>query len=66
VTAGMIANKPIAGSLLWYPVYKWGWVAVVVQLVIWVPLYLLWRRNKVKVHAFMEEQAALDVATEVE
>jgi PTS system galactitol-specific IIC component len=66
VTAGMIANKPIAGGLLWYPVYQWGWIAVGVLFVIWIPLYLLWRKNKVKVHAFMEEQAALDVATEAE
>jgi len=64
VTAGMIANKPIAGGLLWYPVYQWGWVAAGVLFVIWIPLYLLWRKNKVKVHAFMEEQAALDVITE--
>jgi galactitol PTS system EIIC component len=64
VTAGMIANKPIAGGLLWFPVHQWGWAAAGVLLVIWVPLYLLWRKNKVKVHAFMEEQAALDVISE--
>jgi len=64
VTAGMIANKPIAGGLLWFPVHQWGWAAVGVLFVIWIPLYLLWRKNKVKVHAFMEEQAALDVISE--
>ncbi len=64
VTAGMIANKPIAGGLLWWPVSQWGWIAVGVLFVIWIPLYFLWRKNKTKVHAFMEEQAALDVATE--
>jgi len=31
VTAGMIANKPIAGGLLFMPVAKWGWIAVAVQ-----------------------------------
>lgn len=64
VTAGMIANKPIAGGLLWYPVFQWGWIAAGVLFVIWIPLYILWRRNKVRVQAFMEEQAALDVVTE--
>jgi PTS system galactitol-specific IIC component len=64
VTAGMIANKPIAGGLLWWPVSQWGWVAVGVLFVIWIPLYWLWRKNKVNVLTFMEEQAALDVAQE--
>ncbi len=66
VTAGMIANKPIAGGLLWYPVYQWGWLAAGVLFAIWIPIYILWRKNKPKVLAFMEEQAALDVATEEE
>ena len=61
VTAGMIANKPIAGGLLFMPVVKWGWIAVAVQVVVYIPLYILWRKNKVKVQDFMEEQAALDV-----
>ncbi len=61
VTAGMIANKPIAGGLLFMPVAKWGWIAVAVQVVVFIPLYILWRKNKVKMQDFMEEQAALDV-----
>ena len=64
VTAGMIANKPIAGGLIWFPVHQWGWVAAGLLFAIWIPLYVLWRKNKVKVHAFMEEQAALDVSAE--
>ncbi len=64
VTAGMIANKPIAGGLLFMPVVNWGWIAVIVQLVVFVPLYLLWRKNKVKFQDFMEAQAALDVDVE--
>jgi len=64
VTAGMIANKPIAGGLLFMPVVKWGWIAVAVQVVVYIPLYILWRKNKVKVQDFMEEQAALDVEQE--
>ncbi|MEA4812442.1 MAG: PTS transporter subunit IIC [Anaerolineaceae bacterium] len=61
VTAGMIANKPIAGGLLFMPVAAWGWAAIIVQLAVFVPLYILWKKNKLKVHAFMEAQAALDV-----
>jgi len=64
VTAGMIANKPIAGGLLFMPVANYGWIAVAVQVVIFVPLYILWRKNKVKFQDFMETQAALDVEQE--
>lgn len=63
VTSGMIANKPIAGGLLFMPVLNWGWVAVAVLTVIYFPLYFLWKRNKVKFQDFMEQQAALDVDT---
>ncbi len=66
VTAGMIANKPIVGGILWGSVNRWGWPAAVILFVVWIPLYLLWRKNKVNVHNFMEEQAALDVAVEEE
>jgi preprotein translocase subunit SecG len=66
VTSGMIANKPIAGGILWGSIHRWGWIAAGVLFVIWIPLYLLWRNKKQKVHDFMEEQAALDVATEAE
>jgi PTS system galactitol-specific IIC component len=66
VTAGMIANKPIAGGILWGSVHRWGWIAAAVLFVVWIPLYLLWRKNKVKVQNFMEEQAELDVAAEAE
>ena len=61
VTAGMIANKPIAGGLIFLPAVNFGWVAVAIQLVVYFPLYFLWKRNKVKIHDFMEAQAALDV-----
>jgi PTS system galactitol-specific IIC component len=60
VTAGMIANKPIAGGLIVMPVLNAGWVAVGILTVIYFPLYFLWKKNKVKVHAFMEEQAAFE------
>ncbi|MCD4672640.1 MAG: hypothetical protein K8R77_08255 [Anaerolineaceae bacterium] len=62
VTAGMIANKPIAGGLIVMPSLNLGWVAVGVLAALWVPLYFLWKKNKVKIHAFMEEQAALEAA----
>lgn len=61
VTAGMIANKPIAGGLLFMPVANYGWIAVAVQVVVFIPLYIMWRKNKVKFQDFMEVQAALDV-----
>jgi PTS system galactitol-specific IIC component len=66
VTAGMIANKPIAGGILWGSIHRWGWSAAVVLFAIWIPIYFLWRKNKQKVHDFMEEQAALDVITEAD
>jgi PTS system galactitol-specific IIC component len=61
VTAGMIANKPIAGGLIFMPSVNFGWAAVGVLFVIWIPLYFLWKKNKVKFQDFMEAQAALDV-----
>ncbi|MFH1446538.1 MAG: PTS transporter subunit IIC [Chloroflexota bacterium] len=64
VTAGMIANKPIAGGLLFMPVANYGWIAIAIQVVVFIPLFILWRRNKVKVLDFMEAQAALDVEQE--
>ncbi|MBN2045985.1 MAG: hypothetical protein JW757_13265 [Anaerolineales bacterium] len=64
VTAGMIANKPIAGGLIFLPALNFGWVAVAVLMVIYFPFYFFWRRNKVKIHDFMEAQAALDVMEE--
>jgi galactitol PTS system EIIC component len=60
VTAGMIANKPIAGGLIVLPTLNFGWIAVAVLTVVYIPLYFLWKKNKVKVHAFMEEQASLE------
>jgi PTS system galactitol-specific IIC component len=63
VTSGMIANKPIAGGLIFMPVLRFGWIAVAVLTIIYFPLYFLWKRNKAKIHAFMEEQAALDLET---
>ena len=61
VTAGMIANKPIAGGLIFMPAVNFGWAAVGVLFVIWIPLYFLFKKNKVKIQDFMEAQAALDV-----
>ncbi|NLH46121.1 MAG: PTS galactitol transporter subunit IIC [Acholeplasmataceae bacterium] len=61
VTSGMIANKPIAGGLIFLPIVKWGWTAVGVLVAVYIPLYLIWKKNKKKVHEFMEKQAALDI-----
>jgi uncharacterized membrane protein YjfL (UPF0719 family) len=46
------------------PVLNWGWTAIAVLLVVYVPIYILFKKNKVKIQNFMEEQAALDVETE--
>lgn len=62
VTSGMIANKPIAGGLIFLPILNWKWVGAAVLLVVYFPLYFLWKKNKAKVQDFMEKQAALDVA----
>jgi PTS system galactitol-specific IIC component len=61
VTAGMIANKPIVGGLLFLPALNLKWVGIAILLVIYFPLYFLFKRNKVRIQDFMEEQAALDV-----
>ncbi len=61
VTAGMIANKPIAGGLLFFPSLNLGWLGIGILLVIYFPLYFLFKKNKTKIVDFMESQAALDV-----
>jgi PTS system galactitol-specific IIC component len=61
VTSGMIANKPIVGGLLFLPILNFKWVGAAVLTVIWFPLYFLFKKNKVAIQNFMEEQAALDV-----
>jgi galactitol PTS system EIIC component len=61
VTSGMIANKPIVGGLIFLPILNFKWVGAAVLTVIWFPLYFLFKKNKVKIQNFMEEQAALDV-----
>ncbi len=63
VTSGMIANKPIAGGLIFMPIVKWGWTAVGGLTAVYIPLYITWKKNKKKVHQFMEDQAALDVTS---
>ena len=40
VTSGMIANKPIAGGLIFMPVVKWGWTAIVALLADLLPAVL--------------------------
>ncbi len=61
VTSGMIANKPIVGGLIFLPILYWKWAGLAVLTAIWVPLYVLFKKNKVRIQNFMEEQAALDV-----
>lgn len=61
VTSGMIANKPIAGGLIFLPILNLKWVGAGILLAIYFPVYYLWRKNKTKVLDFMEAQAALDV-----
>lgn len=61
VTSGMIANKPIAGGLIFLPILNLKWVGAGILLAIYFPVYFLWKKNKTKVLDFMEAQAALDV-----
>lgn len=61
VTSGMIANKPIIGGLIFLPILNFKWIGVAILTVIWFPLYFLFKKNKVRIQNFMEEQAALDV-----
>jgi len=61
VTSGMIANKPIVGGLIFLPILNLKWIGVAITTVIWFPLYFLFKKNKVRIQNFMEEQAALDV-----
>jgi PTS system galactitol-specific IIC component len=61
VTSGMIANKPIVGGLIFMPIASWKWFGVILLLVIWFPVYYLFKKNKVRIQDFMEAQAALDV-----
>jgi galactitol PTS system EIIC component len=65
VTSGMIANKPIVGGLLFMPILNFKWIGVIALLVIYFPVYFLFKRNKVRIQQFMEDQAALDVADPV-
>lgn len=61
VTAGMIANKPIVGGLLFLPALNFRWVGVAVLMVIYFPVYFLWRRNKTRIVDFMEREAMREV-----
>jgi len=61
VTAGMIANKPIVGGLLFFPTLKLGWIGVVILLVVYFPLYFLFKKNKPAIVDWIEKQAELDV-----
>jgi galactitol PTS system EIIC component len=66
VTAGMILNKPIVGGLIFLPALNFKWLAIVILLVVYFPLYFLFKKNKVRIQDWMEAQAALDVESEEE
>jgi PTS system galactitol-specific IIC component len=66
VTSGMILNKPIIGGLIFMPVLNWGWSAIAVLFIVYIPLYILFKKNKVKIQDFMETQAAMDIELEAE
>jgi PTS system galactitol-specific IIC component len=61
VTSGMIANKPIVGGLIFLPILNFKWIGAAVLTLIWFPVYFAFKKNKVRIQNFMEEQAALDV-----
>ncbi len=62
VTSGMIANKPIIGGLIFMPALYFKWYGILGLLIVYFPLYFLFKRNKVRIQDFMEREAALDVA----
>jgi PTS system galactitol-specific IIC component len=59
VTSFGILSKPIIGVLMFLPALNWKWLGVVFSLVIYFAMYFYFKRNKTKIHAFMEEQAAI-------
>jgi PTS system galactitol-specific IIC component len=58
VTSFGILSKPIIGILMFLPALDWRWVGLLISLVIYFVMYFFFKRNKTKIHAFMEAQAA--------
>lgn len=60
VTSLIIMNKPIWGGMT-QAVLNWGWIAVAVLLLVYLVGTLIYKKHKIKVTNWLEEQAALDV-----
>ena len=58
VTSFGILSKPIVGGLMFLPALNFKWIAVIVLLAIYFVLYFWFKKNKVKIHEFMEAEAA--------
>jgi PTS system galactitol-specific IIC component len=57
VTSFGILSKPIIGVLMFLPALNWKWVGLIFSLVVYFVLYFVFKRNKQRLHAFMEAQA---------
>jgi PTS system galactitol-specific IIC component len=57
VTSFGILAKPIVGVLMFLPALDWRWVGLIISLVIYFILYFFFKRNKTRIHEFMEAQA---------
>jgi len=57
VTSFGILSKPIIGVLMFLPALNWKWMGLLFSLVVYFAMYFLFKRNKVKIHEFMEAQA---------
>ncbi|PWH19298.1 MAG: PTS galactitol transporter subunit IIC [Anaerolineae bacterium] len=57
VTSFGILSKPIIGTLMFLPALNFKWLGVLFSLVVYFIMYFVFKRNKTKIHEFMEAQA---------
>jgi len=57
VTSFGILSKPIVGGLMFLPALNWKWVGVAFSLVVYFVMVIYFKRNKKKIHDFMEAEA---------
>lgn len=61
VTSFAILAKPITGVLMFLPVLNWKWVGLGLSLFFYFILYFTFRRHKLAVYNFIEEQAEKEI-----
>jgi PTS system galactitol-specific IIC component len=57
VTSFGILAKPEVGVLMFLPALNWKWIGLLISLAIYFVMYFFFKRNKAKIHEFMEAQA---------